>query len=96
MREWVVEVAEAPSRIGDRKLRDRHMAVNHEHPALMKTLGDPHNPQPAFAPPFLVTNPFRNDLALAVGASQQRVGGQRGSACSPSRSGSTRACARSP
>ena len=26
----------APSRVGDRKLRDRHFAVNHEHPALMK------------------------------------------------------------
>lgn len=35
---WVAEVAKDPSRIGDRKLRDRHFAVNHEHPALMKTL----------------------------------------------------------
>lgn len=35
---WVVEVASEPSRVGDRKLRDRHFAVNHEHPALMKTL----------------------------------------------------------
>lgn len=35
---WVVEVAKDPSRLGDRKLRDRHLAVNHEHPALMKTL----------------------------------------------------------
>ena len=35
---WVAAVAENPSRAGDRKLRDRHFAVNHEHPALMKTL----------------------------------------------------------
>jgi hypothetical protein len=35
---WVATVAEDPSRAIDRKLRDRHFAVNHEHPALMKTL----------------------------------------------------------
>ena len=35
---WVTTVAKDPSRATDRKLRDRHFAVNHEHPALMKTL----------------------------------------------------------
>lgn len=36
---WVAAVAKDPGRATDRKLRDRHFAVNHEHPALMKTLG---------------------------------------------------------
>jgi hypothetical protein len=36
---WVATVAKDPGRATDRKLRDRHFAVNHEHPALMKTLG---------------------------------------------------------
>lgn len=36
---WVADVASAPGRALDRKLRDRHFAVNHEHPALMKILG---------------------------------------------------------
>jgi hypothetical protein len=35
---WVTAVAKEPGRVGDRKLRDRHFAVNHEHPVLMKTL----------------------------------------------------------
>lgn len=35
---WVAEVAEHPSRVSDRKLRDRRFASNHEHPVLMKTL----------------------------------------------------------
>jgi hypothetical protein len=35
---WVAMVAKDPSRASDRKLRDRYFAVNHEHPALMKTL----------------------------------------------------------
>jgi len=35
---WVTTVAKDPSRATDRKLRDRHFGVNHEHPALMKTL----------------------------------------------------------
>lgn len=33
---WVAEVVEAPARLGDRALRDRRFAINHEHPALMK------------------------------------------------------------
>ncbi|MCX4243729.1 hypothetical protein [Paraliomyxa miuraensis] len=35
---WVAEVAKEPGRLSDRKLRDRHFAINHEHPVLMKTL----------------------------------------------------------
>ena len=35
---WVAAVAEHPGRLGDRKLRDQHFKVNHEHPVLMKTL----------------------------------------------------------
>jgi hypothetical protein len=35
---WVVAVAKDPSRVSDRKLRDQRFAINHEHPALMKTL----------------------------------------------------------
>lgn len=35
---WVATVATEPGRISDRRLRDQHFAVNHEHPVLMKTL----------------------------------------------------------
>ncbi|TPV92357.1 MAG: hypothetical protein B7733_26185 [Myxococcales bacterium FL481] len=33
---WVMDVVERPSRLADRKRRDRAFRVNHEHPALLK------------------------------------------------------------
>jgi 4-amino-4-deoxy-L-arabinose transferase-like glycosyltransferase len=36
---WVDMLVQAPSKAMQRKVRDRHFAPNHEHPALMKTLG---------------------------------------------------------
>ncbi|MCA9710200.1 MAG: hypothetical protein KDK70_30450 [Myxococcales bacterium] len=36
---WVAKVAAEPGALADGKLRDKHFRVNHEHPALLKTLG---------------------------------------------------------
>lgn len=36
---WVAEVVAQPSRLGDRRLRDKRFAINHEHPAGMKIVG---------------------------------------------------------
>lgn len=37
--DWLVLLSEDPSRANERKVRDRFLAVNHEHPALMKMVG---------------------------------------------------------
>lgn len=67
---WVAEVGTSPSRATDRKLRDRHFAINHEHPVLMKIVAGV-SARWLAAPPFDANRPDAPRPGMVEGAAMR-------------------------